>query len=112
MGGCYWCFSVACSQISIFVSVYLYNEYATDNEDKIDPAATWIGAGVLFAVWLTFTLHFMFNVCVPEMRHTFWSTATAWQSACDLFLDNDGQDDRRIGDFHVPAPQLGRADRR
>jgi hypothetical protein len=80
--------------------VYVYNNYAPDDENKLSATATWTGATVLSSIWLVATLNFVFHVCVPEFRHTFWSTETGWQWVCNSFLDNEGNDGRRIRIFH------------
>jgi hypothetical protein len=59
LGGSYWLFNLAMSQVSVFVCVHLYLEYANDEKsgaDKIAAGTLWAGAGGLAAGWLiTFT---------------------------------------------------------
>ena len=53
-GGAYWIYSLAATQISVFVSVHLYNEYALPQQDangegvaKASPRKLWAAAGGL-----------------------------------------------------------------
>ncbi|GMI28759.1 hypothetical protein TeGR_g8642 [Tetraparma gracilis] len=87
-GGSYWLFNLAMSQMSVFVCVHLYLEYADDPQsggDKIAAGTLWAGAGGLAAGWLTTFSYFVFRIAVPKYRHTLWSWTSGRQCAQDYF---------------------------
>ena len=65
LGGAYWLFNLAMSQVSVFVCVHLYNKFAP-GADKMNPAALWAGAGGLTAAFIITFLYFAFRVAVPR----------------------------------------------
>ncbi|GMI58802.1 hypothetical protein TeGR_g3683 [Tetraparma gracilis] len=89
LGGSYWLFNLAMSQVSVFVCVHLYLEYAGDpasGGNKIAAGTLWAGAAGLAAGWLLTFAYFVFRIAVPKFRHTIWSGTTGRQCAQDYFL--------------------------
>ncbi|GMI30812.1 hypothetical protein TeGR_g7222 [Tetraparma gracilis] len=94
LGGSYWLFNLAMSQVSVFVSVHLYLEYADAPQsggNKIEARAMWVGAGGLAAAWLITWIYFVFRIAVPKYRHTLWSWTSGRQCVHDYFYK--GKDD-------------------
>jgi hypothetical protein len=95
-GGAYWLFNLVMSQVSVFVCVYIYNEYATAPEgvDKIDGGLLWAGAAGLATGWLLAFAYFVYGVAVPELRHTLWSWTSGRQFIHDIFLARESDEDK------------------
>jgi hypothetical protein len=67
---------------------------------KIDLVTLVASVGTLFAVWVLAAL----GVCLtmkPEYRRTFWSTQTGYAYSQSYFLDNEGNDAKRIEIFGI-----------
>jgi hypothetical protein len=87
-GGAYWLFSLFVSQVSVLVSVFLYDKFAVVPEDgrkKIDAATLWRGAFALTGGWACIFGFFVLKVAVPKYRHTLWSWTTGRQCVQDYF---------------------------
>ncbi len=65
---------------------------------KIDLITLVASVGALFAVW-AFAALGVWLTMKPEYRRTFWSTQTGYAFSQSYFLDNDGNDAKRIGIF-------------
>jgi hypothetical protein len=65
---------------------------------KIDLVTLVASVGALFAVW-AFAALGVWLIMKPEYRRTFWSTQTGYAFSQSYFLDNDGNDAKRIGIF-------------
>jgi hypothetical protein len=104
LGGAYFTFSLVQNQASVLAAVYLYNEHAVGNVDeaaevgeiddaiggtKLKAITIWSIAIGLVTVWTLSFLFFLFRICVPKYRSTFWSTKTGSGYSRDLFLGND-----------------------
>jgi hypothetical protein len=67
LGGSYWLFNLAMSQVSGFVCVHLYIEHAVGSVGgKVAGGLLWAGAGGLAAGWLTTWIYFVFRKAVPK----------------------------------------------
>lgn len=96
LGGSYWLFNFVMNQVTVLVSVYLYNENGADDSAKISPEMTWtIGISLITALVLTF-LFFLYVVIVPRYRRTFWSTQTSCQFIESIFFDHINNDEKRV----------------
>jgi hypothetical protein len=98
MGGIYFTFNLIMTQVSLPVCVYLYNKHYT-GENKLDEQFTWIFVSTLMLLWFALFSFLIFYVIVPEYRQTFWSCQTGWQMSQSYFLDNEGNDERRVRIF-------------
>jgi hypothetical protein len=87
MGGTYYTFSLAMSQVSVLVAAYCYDTYATDDDAKIKSETLWTGAVVLVASWLVAFGNFALRVATKSHRHTIWSAQTGRQTCLDYWLD-------------------------
>jgi hypothetical protein len=65
---------------------------------KIDLITLVASVGTLFALW-AFAALGVWLTMKPEYRRTFWSTQTGYAFSQSYFLDNDGNDAKRIGIF-------------
>jgi hypothetical protein len=65
---------------------------------KIDLITLVASVGALFAVW-AFAALGVWLTMKPEYRRTFWSTQTGYAYSQSIFLDNDGNDAKRIEIF-------------
>ncbi len=65
---------------------------------KIDFVTLVASVGTLFAVW-AFAALGVWLVMKPEYRRTFWSAQTGYAYSQSIFLDNDGNDAKRIRIF-------------
>jgi hypothetical protein len=65
---------------------------------KIDFVTLVASVGTLFAVWAVATLGVWLTM-KPEYRRTFWSTQTGYAFTQSMFLDNEGNDAKRIRIF-------------
>jgi hypothetical protein len=83
------------TQLSVPACVYLYFKHY-ERATKLDEAETWQLVMMLLASWLLIFTFLLGYVIVPEYRKTFWSTQTGWQKSLAFFLDNEGNDERRI----------------
>jgi hypothetical protein len=88
LGGSYWFFNLVMSQVSVFVCVHLYLEYAQPPEgvSKIDAGTLWAGAGGLTAGWMVTWVYFVFRIAVPKYRHTLWTWTSGRECVHDYFL--------------------------
>ncbi|GMI24966.1 hypothetical protein TeGR_g5962, partial [Tetraparma gracilis] len=95
LGGSYWLFNLAMSQVSVFVCVHLYLEHAPgDRTDKVAAGTLWAGAGGLVAGWLTTFSYFVFHIAVPKYRHTLWSWTSGRQMVHNFFLKGKDDEER------------------
>jgi hypothetical protein len=94
-GGTSWLTSLVTSQVSVFVSVYLYNEYAGQSAAKLSPRLLWTGASALSAAWLVSFLYFVRRFAVPRLRYTLWSSTSGRQYLVGLF-ENGKTDQERF----------------
>jgi hypothetical protein len=92
LGGRYWLFSLATSQLSVLVSVHLYNAHAGGGGSKFDPGVLWTGAGALAAAWSVSFLYFAFRVAVPRHRKTLWSGRTGRLQIQEIFTNNESDE--------------------
>jgi hypothetical protein len=100
-GGAYWLFSLFLSQVSVLVSVHLYNEFAgvpEDGREKIDTTTLWTGAFALTGGWVCIFLFFVIKIADPKYRHTLWSWTSGRQCAQDYFL-RGGTDEAKFEIF-------------
>jgi hypothetical protein len=99
IGGTYYAYCLASSQVSVFVAVYLYNKYAVlpENVGKVEGGTLWLGTAGLATVWLITVSFFVFGVAVPRLRYTLWSWTTGRQVVQDYFLK--GKEDENK--FHI-----------
>jgi hypothetical protein len=67
---------------------------------KIDLVTLVASAGTLFAVWALAALSVWLTM-KPKYRRTFWSTQTGYEYTQGIFLDNDGNDAKRIEIFNI-----------
>ena len=104
MGGCYYLFNLITSQVSVFVAVYLYNNYAdvAEGERKISAETLWAGSIALAAAWLINFLYFARFVAVPRLRHTLWNTLTGRQCVQEYFLMVESDEHK----FHIFSNNL------
>ncbi len=65
---------------------------------KIDPITLVASVGTLFAMW-AFAALGVWRTMKPEYRRTFWSTQTGHEYVQSIFLDNEGNDAKRIEIF-------------
>jgi hypothetical protein len=65
---------------------------------KIDLITLVASVGTLFAVWALAALG-VWLIMKPEYRRTFWSTQTGYAYSQSIFLDNEGNDTKRIEIF-------------
>ncbi len=65
---------------------------------KIDLVTLVASVGILFNMWALAALG-VWRTMKPEYRRTFWSTQTGYAYTQGIFLDNDGNDAKRIGIF-------------
>jgi hypothetical protein len=65
---------------------------------KIDLITLVVSVGILFAVWALAALGVWLTM-KPEYRRTFWSTQTGYALSQSIYLDNEGNDAKRIGIF-------------
>jgi hypothetical protein len=95
-GGSYYAFSLASSQASVLVAVYLYTRYATppSGAAKLAEDLLWTGASALTSAWLCTVLFFVFRIAVPKYRHTLWSPTSGRKCAHDYFLKGKSDEDR------------------
>jgi hypothetical protein len=94
LGGIYFSFNLAMTQISIPICVNLYHTYY-DGEDELDEMTTGIITASLLSLWLTMFVYLVFVIIVPKYRKTFWNTQTGGQYSQSLFIDNEGNDEFR-----------------
>jgi hypothetical protein len=66
---------------------------------KIDLITLVASVGALFAMWAFAALALCLTM-KPEYRRTFWSTQTGCAYSQSYFLDNEGNDSKRIGIFY------------
>jgi hypothetical protein len=105
LGGLYYSFSVVLTQSSVFVAVHVYNEYAKDvieeSDDysdessesggtKLSHKTTWSVAVVLFCLWAVLYAYFVFGICVPRFRSTFWNSNTGRETTLKYFAEGGG----------------------
>ena len=99
LGGAYFLFTMVTTQVSIPVSVYVYNKYfeadEVKGEEKMDATLLWIFAIVSIIMTAVSFLIFMVFLCDPKFRWTFCSTRTGWRESCGPFLDFE-DDEHRI----------------
>jgi hypothetical protein len=67
---------------------------------KIDLITLVASVGTLFAMWAIAALGVWLTM-KPEYRRTFWSTRTGYAYTQGIFVDNDGNDAKRIGIFGI-----------
>ncbi len=67
---------------------------------KIDLITLVVSVGTLFAVWALAALGVLLTM-KPEYRRTFWSNQTGYAYSQSYFLDNEGNDAKRIGIFSM-----------
>jgi hypothetical protein len=67
---------------------------------KIDLITLVASVGALFAVW-AFAALGVWLTMKPEYRRTFWSTQTGYAYTQSIFLDNEGNDAKRIEIFSM-----------
>ncbi len=67
---------------------------------KIDPITLVASVGTLFGVWALAALG-VWRMMKPEYRRTFWSTQTGYAYTQSKFLDNEGNDAKRIEIFSM-----------
>ena len=100
LGGAYFFFNLVTSQISVLVTVHVYNTSFEDSGDgaKIDDEVLWRIFGSLNGAWLVVMSFFLFRVAVPSYRHMLWSTVSGrqWLQAC--FLENE-EDSEKVAIF-------------
>ena len=96
LGGAYYSFNAAQTQVSVLVAVHIYNKYAEDSEEsaKIDETTTWTVATILISSWALTFAFFYFRVCVPRYRKSFYSFQTGSQMVTEIFLGNTGDETR------------------
>ena len=96
LGGSYYTFCLASSQVSVFAAVYAYTRYATPPEgvELIAASTLWTGASVLSGAWLCAFLFFVFRIAVPKYRHTLWSWTSGRQSVQDYFIKGKSEEDK------------------
>jgi hypothetical protein len=63
---------------------------------KIDLITLVASVGALFALWALAALG-VWLIMKPEYRRTFWSAQTGYRYSHSIFLDNEGNDAKRIG---------------
>jgi hypothetical protein len=98
-GGSYWLFNLATSQASVFASVHLYLEYASEaGAEKVKSSTLWTGASCLSAAWFVAFLYFVFRVAVPRLRPTLWSWTSGRQVIQGDFL-RGGSDEHKFNIF-------------
>jgi hypothetical protein len=83
------------TQLSVPVCVYLYHRYY-DGDNEINEIWTWGIAVTLLVLWLATFSFLIVYVIVPEYRKTFWSFRTGFQKTQAFFLDNVGNDAKRL----------------
>ncbi len=66
---------------------------------KIDLITLVASVGTLFTMWTLAALGVWLTMN-PEYRRTFWSTQTGYAYTKSVFLDNEGNDSKRIGIFY------------
>jgi hypothetical protein len=98
MGGIYFSFNLIMTQVSLPVCVYLYNKDST-GENKLNEQFTWIFVLTLMLLWFALLSFLVFYIIVPEYKQTFWSCETGWENSQSYFLDNEGNDARRVHIF-------------
>ncbi len=67
---------------------------------KLDLITLVASVGTLFAVW-AFAALGVWLTMKPEYRRTFWSTQSGYAYSQSCFLDNEGNDAKRIGIFSM-----------
>ncbi|GMI42282.1 hypothetical protein TeGR_g9462 [Tetraparma gracilis] len=104
LGGSYYTWCLASSQVSVFAAVFLYGRYAEPPEgvNKLDASFLWTGAIALAGAWLCAFLFFALRIAVPKYRHTLWSSTSGRQCAQDYF--NTGKGDE--GKFQIYTNNL------
>jgi hypothetical protein len=90
LGGQYWLFSLIATQVSMMVSIHLYDSHAP-SENKLDIANLWTGAAALSMAWLLVFAFFAVRIAVPNYRHTLWSAVKGKQVVIEYFTE--GKDD-------------------
>ena len=83
--------SLAATQVSVLVSVYLYIDTA-DVVNKIPATLLWRGAGGLAAGWLLTFSFFTMCVAVPKYRHTLLSTMSGRQCVQEYFIKGESDE--------------------
>jgi hypothetical protein len=102
LGGAYFSFNLMTTQISVPVIVYLYHKHYVGN-DKMDENMTWLIVVTLLVLWLMTFSFSIIKVVVPKYRKTFFSFQAGWQKSQSFFLDNEGNDERRLCIFNDNA---------
>jgi hypothetical protein len=98
-GGADFSFNLLMTQVSVPFCVSLYTAHYDDDANKLELTKTTAIAVTLVGLWLLIFSFFIFYVIVPEYRKTFWSLQTGWEKSLSYFLDNEGNDERRIHVF-------------
>jgi hypothetical protein len=96
LGGSYYMFCLASSQVSVFAAISIYNNYATapEGSSKLDESLLWTGAIALSGTWICTFLFFVFRVAVPRYRYTLWSSTTGSQYLQGVFLAGESDKDK------------------
>jgi hypothetical protein len=97
LGGAYWLFNAAMSQLSCIVSVILYDRYFV-GDAKISGPFLYGTVGTLFAVWLVSFCAFLL-IIKREYVHTFISLQSGSDYTIGNFRDNVDEA-RRINIFY------------
>ena len=95
LGGIYFSVNLLTTQVSVPVCVLLYHKYYIGG-NEIDEMWTWGIAGTLATLWLAAFSFLIFYVIVPEYRKNFFSFQSGWQKTKSVFLENDGNDERKL----------------
>jgi hypothetical protein len=83
-----------------FLAAHLYDEYAAEGLTKLAPEATFGFAATVSTLWTITFVYFLFFVCVPEYRASFWSLQTGREYVESYFLDNEGDEELRFRIFN------------
>ncbi|GMI19044.1 hypothetical protein TeGR_g4044 [Tetraparma gracilis] len=96
LGGSYYTWCLASSQVSVFAAVFLYGRYAEPPEgvNKLDARFLWTGAIALAGAWLCAFLFFAFRIAVPKYRHTLWSSTSGRQCVHDYFYKGKDEESK------------------
>jgi hypothetical protein len=89
LGGAYFTFNLVTSQVSVLVSLWLYNVYyeAPNDEPKLPAETTWAFAVSTISLWVLTFAFFVTYVCDPKHRSSFFSLRTGWRHSAGYFLD-------------------------
>jgi hypothetical protein len=86
--------------VEFLAIAHVYNVYEEDGPTKVAPEMTLGLASLVAVLWTLTFVYFLFFVCVPKYRSSFWSTQTGKHYVESYFVDNEDDEEKRFKIFN------------